>query len=235
MGSLKKREQAAIEAVAGRFSATWEGSDGPSGTCLTIAGKRVVLELAAPRGWAGDHRGGPRPRLRFDKVAARLVEHVQTALREEVPDGVTVLLAITAPIRLPSRTATALEDRVRDLLARRSGPAVENGTIHGNGVRIRVVRCGVDPAPKVIGFVHSPGTDPRLLLDLTRSLLEVLRARSGGRAANPLRRDRWLVVIDEGEPWHLDLCRSICSQARMPGGFRKVLMVSAGARVEELG
>jgi hypothetical protein len=31
-----------------------------------------------------------------------------------VPDGMTVLLTITAPIRLPSKTAASLEDKIQN-------------------------------------------------------------------------------------------------------------------------
>jgi hypothetical protein len=37
-----------------------------------------------------------------------------------VRDGLTVLLTITAPIRLPSKTTDSLEDKIRILLERRS-------------------------------------------------------------------------------------------------------------------
>lgn len=97
-----------------------------------------------------------KPRLRFDKVARRFVSDLQTALRHAVPDGTTVTFTITAPIRLASKTAVVLEEQIRVLLARRAKQAESEQTIHGNAIRVRVVRTGSTQAPKVVGFVHNP-------------------------------------------------------------------------------
>lgn len=109
-----------------------------------------------------------KPRLRFDKVARRFVADLQAALRDAVPDGTTVTFTIAAPIRLASKTAVALEEQIRALLARRVARADAEHTIHGNAIRVRVVRDGSTRAPNVIGFVHNP--DPgaaKALLDGT--------------------------------------------------------------------
>jgi hypothetical protein len=109
-------------------------------------------------------------RLRFDRVAMRFVSNVQSALHEVVPDGNTLLFTITAPIRLASKTATALEDRVCRSLAGRTARIDFAATIHGNQLRVRHLRSCVQGAPKVIGFVHNPETDPEILFDVTQSL-----------------------------------------------------------------
>src|SRR5881396_2477929 len=110
MRDLKKQERPAIEAVVRRFSATWEkDSDAPEASII-VAGKRVAVDITTLK-WRGTGQGNAaKPRLRFDKVATRLIERLQATLGKTVPDGMTVLLTITAPIRLPSKTAAALED-----------------------------------------------------------------------------------------------------------------------------
>ena len=113
-----------------------------------------------------------KPRLRFDKVARRLVSEVETAVRDVVPDGTTVIFTVTAPIRLASKTTAALEEHIRALLARPGKRAQLEHTINGNAVRIRVVRAGSNGAAKVVGFVHNP--DPgaaEALLDEAQSQL----------------------------------------------------------------
>src|SRR5215813_14559689 len=120
MSNLKKQERTAIEAVARRFSAAWEESGHPSGAYITMAGKRVALEITSMKKRVRDDGSRMKLRLRFDKVAVRVVEHLRSTLREAVPEGVTVLVTITAPIRLASKTAAALEDKIRALLARRA-------------------------------------------------------------------------------------------------------------------
>ena len=107
------------------------------------------------------------PRLRFDRVAKRLIADVQTELRDDVPKGTTVIFACTAPIRLASKTAAALEAAIRTLLTSRAKQPELAKTINGNRIRIRIVRAAHQP--NVVGFVHNP--DPGAATALLDSAL----------------------------------------------------------------
>src|SRR5215467_14055812 len=87
---------------------------------MKVAGKRVAVEIVTLESRDTGRTNSAKPRLRFDKVVTRLMERLQAAVREIVPDGTTVLLTVTAPIRLASKTAAALEDKIQNLLKRRS-------------------------------------------------------------------------------------------------------------------
>jgi hypothetical protein len=233
MSDLKKQERTAIEAVAKRFSATWENGSNPPDACITVAGERVAVDITTLKSRGPGQGNAGKPRLRFDKVATRLIEHLQGTLGKTVPDGMTVLLTITAPIRLPSKTAAALEDKIQALLGRGSPGRDEKDTIHGNRVQIRLLRDESERAPKMIGFVHNSDSDPLLLLDATRELLDLISAKAGRRATR-LAGDRWLVVISAGGIPCLEAYRYIYSQLRMATDFRKILMVFGNGRIEEL-
>ena len=230
MRDLKKQERTAIEAVARRFSATWEKGSDPPDAYLTVAGKRVAVDITTLKRRTTGQGNAAKPRLRFDKVATRLIERLQATLGETVPDGMTVLLTITAPIRLPSKTAASLEDEIQTLLQRGSPGRDANNTIHGNRVQIRLLRDESQRAPKMIGFVHNPDSDPLLLLNMTRELLELISAEAGRRASR-LAGDRWLVVISAGGISCLEAYRYIYSQLRMTTDFEKILMVFNDGRV----
>ena len=234
MSDLKKQKQTAIEAVAKRLSATWEKSSDPSGAYITVAGKRVALDIATlkRRGNTGQSRAA-KPRLRFDKVATRLIEDLRAALEKTVPDGTTVLLAVTAPIRLPSKTAAALEDKIETLLERKSLGRNEKDTIHGNRIQIRLLRGESERAPKMIGFVHNPDSDPLVLFNMTSELLELISAEASGRPMR-LAGERWLIVITAEGISFLEAYRTIYSQLRMATGFKKVLMMFGDGRVAAL-
>jgi hypothetical protein len=94
MSHLNKPERTAIEAVARRFSATWEKGSDLCDTYLTVAGKRVAVDLATIKR-RGTGEGAATPRLRFDKVATGLIERLQASLGQTVLAGITVLLTIT--------------------------------------------------------------------------------------------------------------------------------------------
>jgi hypothetical protein len=219
--------------VAKRFAATWEQGSGPPDAYLMVAGKRVAVDIRTLKRRGAGHGNAARPRLRFDKVATRLMERLRTTLADIVPDGTTVVLTVTAPIRVPAKTAAALEDKIHTLLARRSPGRDEKATVNGNRVRIRVLRNQSERAPKFIGFVHNADTDPLLLLNMTGEWLELIGAEAGRRATKRAD-DRWLVVMSAGERVLLDACRDTYAQLRMATGFTKVLIVFGDGRVGEL-
>jgi hypothetical protein len=142
----------------------------------------------------------------------------------------TVLLTVTAPIRLPSKTAAALEDKIQTLLGRGSPGRDEKDTIHGNRVHIRLLKGESTRAPKLIGFVHNADSDPLLLLNVTRELLELINAEVG-RPVPALAGDRWLVVISTGRISWLEAYRYIYSLLPMATDYEKILIVFGDGRV----
>jgi hypothetical protein len=226
MRDLKKQERTAIEAVARRFSATWEKGSDPNDAYIMVAGKRVAVDITTLKRRGAGQGNAAKPRLRFDKVATRLIESLQSILGETVPGGMTVLLTITAPIRLPAKTAASLDDKIQTLLARGSPGRDEKDTIHGNRVQIRLLRDESGRAPKMIGFVHNSNSDPLLLLNMTRELLELISVGAGRPAG-----DRWLVVISARGISCLEAYRYIYSQLSMTTDYQKILMVFGDARV----
>ena len=213
---MKKAEQAAIDAVAAHFSATRK--DGSSGTYLAVGGKRIAIAVATIK-----PQLPAKQRLRFDKVALELLHRLQIGLQDCVPDGKTIVLTVTAPIRQSGKTAAAFEETIKESLARRSTKLDISDTIHGNVVRARLVKGG---NPKVVGFVHNPDPKPDVLLDLTRSLLERVNALEKTRTP-----DLWLVIADdEGRP-HIEVYRWLASQI---SGFKKIVLVLKDGSVETL-
>lgn len=233
MSGLKKQERTAIVALASRFSATWEKRSEPAKAYITVGGKRVAVDIATPKRRDAGQGNAAKPRLRFDKVATRLMERLQATVGKSVPDGMTVLLTITAPIRLPSKTAGALECKIQILVGRGSPHRDEKDTIHGNRVQIRLVRGESLRVPKMIGFVHNSDSHPLLLLNMTCELLELMSAVAG-RPAPSLAGDRWLVVISARGTSCLQAYRYIYSQLRMATGYKKTLVVFGDGRVEVL-
>ena len=233
MSELKQHERAAIEAVAKRFSATWEQGENPPDAYILAAGKRIAVEVTAIKQRVAVHGHPAKPRLRFDKVALRFVGGLQAVLHGSVPDSKTVILTITAPIKLAAKTARALEDRIRIHLARRSAPPDLQDTIHGNQIRVRIAKGGSGKT-KVLGFVHNPDSNPEVLLNLTCALIERLGAEAGRRAPAPFAGDRWLIIANAGEPSLVETYRHVYSQLSIPTGFKKILLVFSDGRVETL-
>jgi len=233
MKNLKRQERTAIEAVAKRFSGTWEKGGEHSDASIMVGGKRVSIRIATLKLRGIGQGKDAKCRLRFDKVATRVIERLRATLNETVPDGMTVLLTITAPIRLPSKTAASLEEKARSLLGRGSPARDEIATIHGNRIRMRLLRSKSERAPKMIGFVHNSDSSPLLLLNLTRELLEVISAEASGPAPRRAS-DQWLIGISAGGSSCLESYRHVYSQLRIATGFEKILMVFRDGRIGTL-
>lgn len=218
MPDSTKQQRAAIEAVARQFSAAW--SSDASDSHLIVGGKRIAAEIVTlkPRDASAS---AAKPHLRFDKVAIRLVQDVRSALDRDLPDGTTALLSVTAPIRLPSKTAALLKDKIRTLLQRRSPGGDQSNLVHGNHTRIQIVKHPRNAAPNLIGFVHNPDTDPVLLFNMTRELLELPHT-----VTHEPRGNRWLVVAGARDRTCFDAYRYIYSQLQRDPGYEKALIVS---------
>ena len=229
MSGMRKRK--AIEAVARHFAAEWEGGGSRSDGYLAIEGKRIAIEVSILKQGIV---GRDKPRLRFDRVVLSLARRLQSNLRDTVPDGKAVIVTVTAPIRVPSKTAVVLEEDVRSCLLRQSARVEVAASINGNRTRIRVVRGVPSGASKVIVFVHNPETDADVLLDVTQSMLECLGEAAGKIAPRRSAGDRWLVIANDRGLSHMDTYRQVYSQLSISTDFKRILMVLGGARVEAL-
>jgi hypothetical protein len=183
---------------------------GPSAAFIKIRGTRVSVNVLTLR-------GGQEPRLRFDRVAIGLVRRVQASLSPSVPDGKTVIVTVTAPIRQDSRTGTALEDRIRELLAARRSELT--ATIHGNRIRVRALDGGARGTAKLIGFVHNPTPDAALLFDVTRSMLACM----GPEAQTP-RGERWLVIASTEGRAPVETVRQVSLALGARTVFKRILL-----------
>ncbi len=222
----------ALKAVARQLGATYMKGVAPGADHLIVAGRKIPTDIATLKE-CGSGRRDAKPGLRFDKVAARALDQLKAGCNEMAPDGMTVLLTITAPIRLASKTTAALEDKLQTLLkSKLSGQDVE-AAIHGNHIRIRLVRNQSERAPKMVGFVHNPDTDPLLLFSMACELLDLASARTGQRAARNADA-HWLVLVSAKGTSYLEAYRSIVSQIQAGTSFEKVLLVFGDGRVEVL-
>ena len=111
--------------------------------------------------------------LRFDKVVVRLLGKLRTTAGQAMPEGQTVIVTITAPIKLPAKTTYELEMLIRDYGTPGSPPRDHIATIFRNEVCIRIITTSSAQTAGLIGLVHNPGIDAKLLLNLaTRWLRE---------------------------------------------------------------
>jgi len=185
-----------------------------TGSQLSTSTKAAANRIAVS---AITFRGGKEPRLRFDRTAIGLVRRLQATLAESVPDGKSVVVTITAPIRQDSRTGLALQARIRALLASRR--AQFKATINGNRVQVRVLNGGGSRTAKLIGFVHNPERPPALLFDVTRRVLACM-----GSSRRSHRGTRWLVIGNRNGLAPVETIRQVCLALRARTVFKRILL-----------
>jgi hypothetical protein len=158
---------------------------------------------------------------------------MQSGLRERAPNGRTVILTVTAPIKSAKKTSAALQEKIRTWLEDASKEMEAKETILGNRIRVRILKNAPRRHSKVIGFVHNADSNPDILLNVTQSLLERIGSKAEATPAR-LRGDRWLVLANGYGLTDIETYRHVYSQLSIPHNFKKILMVFDGGRVEAL-
>jgi hypothetical protein len=123
--------------------------------------KEIADEILRASGLSASKLG-----LRFDRVVVRVLGDLRYFAEAATPHGVTILVTITAPIRLPAKTVNDLRREISALLSAGTSHEDQSATFQSNGVRMRLVEHSSERAPKLIGFVHNPDSAPKPLLDL---------------------------------------------------------------------
>jgi hypothetical protein len=137
-----------------------------TGMSMANIDRQVAEEIAAVHGLTVTKLG-----LRFDKVVTRLLGRLRACVENANQGEKTVLVTITAPIRLPGKTQQELEAILRESLECKSPVRERRMTVFQNEVQLRILESASKPYPKFVGMVHNPGTDSALLLDLATKWL----------------------------------------------------------------
>jgi hypothetical protein len=223
---LPELERFAIEAVVRHFAA----EPGEGDATIMLAGRRIAVTIAAFRHRRGERSDITVPRLRYDKVALRFMRDAEAALHETVPRRTTVVLTISAPIKLATKTVAALHERIRTRLADRSHAGDAKLTILGNQIRARILAHGAASHPKAIGFVHTATPNADILLDAAQAMLEAIDAAKRTRGAG----ERWLVLVAHDDGAAAAIYRQVVARLAGPVPFAKVLLVGDAGRIETL-
>ena len=113
--------------------------------------------------------------LRFDRVAVRVLDRLQRNADSEMRTAVSVALTLTAPVRSPGKTATALQQEIGALLQTSAPGDGRRVELYGNRAELRLVTRVSARLPSLLGFIHNPDVDAATILALAERWL-----RSGG-------------------------------------------------------
>jgi hypothetical protein len=134
---------------------------------LAIAEKELALKILRAGGTSPAKLG-----LRFDRVVIAVLGDLRSFVEVATPETLSVIVTISAPIRLPAKTVSDLKTNITARLAAGSRkPDSSSATLHGNSVHIRLLERSTNAPARFIGFVHNPDSAPERLLDLAEHWL----------------------------------------------------------------
>jgi hypothetical protein len=133
---------------------------------LAVAEKELALKILRAGGTSPAKLG-----LRFDRVVIGVLGDLRSFVEVATPETLSVLVTISAPIRLPAKTVSDLKTNITARLAAGSRQADSSIILHGNSIRIRLLERSAKVRTRLIGFVHNPGTAAERLLDLAEDWL----------------------------------------------------------------
>jgi hypothetical protein len=134
--------------------------------CMELIDKNIAEKMAKDNGLTIAKLG-----LRFDKTVVQLLSSLRNAVSKHIPPSTVVLLTITAPIKLPSKTEFELCQQIETALTLAMRHQSHESIVFQNKVSIRLIDVPVGQAEKFVGFVHNPDRDPKQLLDLASTWL----------------------------------------------------------------
>lgn len=109
--------------------------------------------------------------LRFDKVALRVLEILRIQAENSLSKGETVIVTVTAPIRVPDRTGKGIATLIESLTTTSAERQNKKALIMGNEVHLRLLRHARAQAPRFIGFIHNPDVKASRLIRLATAWL----------------------------------------------------------------
>jgi len=133
---------------------------------MTNIEKQIADQIARVNGLRVTKLG-----LRFDKVVVRLLGNLRAYVEQANVKEEAVIMTITAPIKLATKTEYELEGRIKDFLDSGNRSRDRRMTIFQNEIRLRILGSPSKQSSKFVGLVHNPGTDSKRLLDLAAQWL----------------------------------------------------------------
>lgn len=182
----------------------------------------TVVRLPAPRS------GRPRAtvlRLRFDRVVLATARRLRADLTPSVPAQATLVVTLSAPIRVAARTAAMIVASARPRLVARSR-AILRQSIYGNDVRIGLLAGTGSDAARLACFVHNADSDVPFLLACCRRLLAKAAPAPGTRSR------RWLVLVVP-VPGFERMLLEIVAELGIGREYRRIFLVGVAGRVTE--
>lgn len=230
---LHDDEEFAITSVERKFGGTWRVGENPPDAYLKIGAREIAVEISTLMQHVTDDRG-TRPRLSDDRPAIDLANELDAELHGLIPDGQTVGLVLSSPIRKFRQTKTALAKQLRERLPDGKSFTAETVIeINGNVIKIQRHYDHRDNK-KMWGVITNSSSSPNIM-ENARNILEERIAVKTKKCAgivgnNPL----WLVLINDYFLADASNYKNVLSSFSPVHPFEKVVLVNTDGTAEQI-
>ena len=235
MTALRSEEDFVIRAVAAFYSGEWWPGENPPDAYLKVNGATVAVEISTLMQHVPDEKGGSKARLSEDATAMGLVEELSNDLRDDVPDGRTVLLILESPISQARKVKGLLANRIRECVSESSVAAVDvEEEFIGNRILIRVMPCDEPDSAKVHAAITNRKSSPDILLNARYILEERITVKSVKCRSLQGKSPLWLALLNDYFIADDDTYKQAFRLLYVIHPFAKILLVSGGRSVVPL-
>ena len=231
---LRPDEEFVIRAVAAFFSGDWWPGENPPDAYLKVCEEVVAVEISTLTQLVSDEKGGSKPRMSEDATALWLANELNEELRDEIPDGRTVVLTLESPILKANKVKRRLKGTIlRHVLSTRDKVEVEE-EIYGNRINIHVSSYdGPDPR-KVHGVVINRKSSPDILLNARCILEDRIVVKANKCRSLHFKGALWLTLFNDYWLAENETYKQAFEMFSVDHPFEKILLVSDNKSVAAL-
>jgi hypothetical protein len=231
---LREDEEFVINAVARAFSGTWRPGEDPPDAYLAVGPEAIAVEITTLTQHVTDDRG-TRPRLSDDIATAKLANDLNDELQSLIPDGYTIGLILSSPIREPRKTKAALAEIIRSHLLDLSSLVPDRKLdVRGNPVTLYADHHGEMQYKKVSAAFMNRGSNPDIQENVAHILEERIAAKSQSCARLREHGPLWLALLNDYWLTDADTYRHALSLMTISHPFQKLLLIGGDGSVEHL-
>lgn len=232
---LRPDEEFVIRAVAASFSGDWWTGENPPDAYLKVCAEIVAVEISTLTQQVRDEKGGSKPRMSEDATGIWLANELSEELRDEIPDGRTVVLELESPILKARKVKLRLKETIlRHVLSNRETKVEVEEDIYGNRIIIHVSSYdGPDPR-KVHGVVSNRKSNPDILLNARSILEDRIVVKSDKCRSLHFKGALWLALFNDYWLAEYETYKQSFEMFSVNHPFEKILLVSGNKSVAVL-
>ena len=232
VSSLREDEQFVIEALCASYNGTWRVGEDPPDAYMTFQGDEVAVEISILTQHVIDKSGKVVPRLSQDAGVLHMCDKIEEELKNTIPSGVYVLLAISAPLNKIRQTKADLINEIKSLV-QKNAPNEVVIEINKNKIKIQSFLGDRPSGNKVIGVVPNQNSSADIFANVQFILNERINDKVT-KCSNIQHRQIWLALFNDYWLAGPDTYKRAMADFSIEHPFDKICLILGNKEVHNL-